>query len=451
MKLFQPVIWSKGTFLTPQHLQAQDRFIENVLNFQIDALNFQPWGLRTLQIDHAALSKGVVSIAQASGIFPDGLLFDIPDSDPAPPAKPLESCFGPEQEDVIISLAVPQYLDRGVNVATSNANSARFISQVATVRDENTGSTERPIQVARKNFRLLAEGERGEGVSALDLARVKKTAAGTFELDPQFVPPVIDIAASDYLMTITRRLVEILVARSANLAGMRRQKNQSLVDFGASDIANFWLLYTINTHIPLLRHTFETRHGHPEQLFATMLSLAAALTTFSTKVQPRDLPLYNHEQLGPCFTDLDEKLHILLSTVVPSQCVSLPLRLVRPAIYATAIDNESYFVNTRMYLALSAQMGEGDLIKKTPSLVKLCSADQMEHLVRQALPGIKLTHLTSPPSAIPVKLNYQYFSLNQSGGAWDAVGRGRNLSAYVPDDFPNPQLELLILLPQASS
>ena len=33
--------------------------------------------------------------------------------------------------------------------------------------------------------------------------------------------------------------------------------------------------------------------------------------------------------------------------------------------------------------------------------------------------------------------------------AWEAVGRARNLAAYVPGDFPNPQLELVILLPQA--
>ena len=56
----------------------------------------------------------------------------------------------------------------------------------------------------------------------------------------------------------------------------------------------------------------------------------------------------------------------------------------------------------------------------------------------------------SPPAAIPVKLNYQYFSLSQSGGPWETIVRARNLAAYVPGDFPNPQMELLILLPQAS-
>jgi type VI secretion system protein ImpJ len=259
---------------------------------------------------------------------------------------------------------------------------------------------------------------------------------------------LLDISASDYLVSICRRLVEILSAKSSLLAGLRRQKNQSLADFTASDIANFWLLYTVNTHFPLFRHIFETCKGHPEQLFAVMLSIAGALTTFSLKVHPRDLPTYDHEDLQACFTDLDEKLRFLLETVVPSNFVSLPLKLVQTSIYATAISDDKYLRNTRMYLAISAEMNEGDLIGKTPTLIKVCSATHIEHLVRQALPGIPLTHVPRPPSSIPIKLNYQYFSLNQSGVAWDAVGRARNLAAYVPGDFPNPELELVILLPQ---
>jgi len=70
--------------------------------------------------------------------------------------------------------------------------------------------------------------------------------------------------------------------------------------------------------------------------------------------------------------------------------------------------------------------------------------------VSQALPGLQLRHLSTPPSAIPVKLNYAYFSLDQAGAAWEAVTRARNLAAYVPTDIVNPQLELLILLPQRS-
>jgi type VI secretion system protein ImpJ len=80
--------------------------------------------------------------------------------------------------------------------------------------------------------------------------------------------------------------------------------------------------------------------------------------------------------------------------------------------------------------------------------VKICSASHIDHLVKNALPGAQLTYVPSPPGAIPMKLNYQYFSITQSGVAWEAVTRARNLAAYVPSEIPNPQLELIILLPQ---
>jgi type VI secretion system protein ImpJ len=448
MKRLQPVIWSKGTFLTPQHLQIQDRFIEDTLGFTLGSLNYRPWGFGRLAINQEALAAGVLAINLASGLFPDGMPFDIPDSDPAPPPKPLDQHFEPDQSSLDVYLAVPHYRERGLNVSVSRQGAdTRFLAEVAVVRDENTGITEKPIQIAQKNFRLLVEGENRQGVSALRAARVLRTAAGSYQLDPHFVPPLLDISASDYLVAISRRLVEILSAKSSLLAGLRRQKNQSLADFTASDIANFWLLYTVNTHFPLFRHIFETAKGHPERLFAAMLSLAGALTTFSLKVHPRDLPAYDHDELEACFTSLDEKLRLLLETVVPSNFVSLPLKLVQPSIYATALSDDKYLKNARMYLAIQAEMNEAELIHKTPALIKVCSATHIEHLVRQALPGLTLTHVARPPSSIPVKLNCQYFSLNQAGGAWEAVLRARNLAAYVPGDFPNPLLELVILLP----
>jgi type VI secretion system protein ImpJ len=444
------VIWTKGAFLSPQHLQLQDRFLENLLQFQLENLSFRPWGFRSLQVSQEGLAGGTFGISSAAGIMPDGMLFDIPGSDSAPPPKQLADCFEPDQTTVDLYLAVPQYRERGLNVATSGREGgARYRAEIELFRDENTGLSEKPVQVARKNLRLLAEGEALDGFSTLRAARVRRTETGAFQLDPHFVPPLVDFRASDYLVAMARRLVEILTARSSSIAGMRRQKNQTLADFTAADIASFWLLYTINTAFPVFRHLFETRGGHPEELFSAMLSLAGALTTFSATIHPRDLPAYNHDELGACFTELDEKLRLLLETVVPSNFVSLPLKLVQPSIYATSIDNDKYLVNTKMYLAIGAETSQAEIAGKTPQLVKVCSASHIEHLVRQALPGVPLTYVPAPPSAIPVKLNYQYFSLSQSGVAWEAVTRARNLAAYVPADLPNPQLELIILLPQA--
>jgi type VI secretion system protein ImpJ len=451
MPLLAPVIWAKGTFLNPQHLQIQDRYLEESLRFQLQALNFRPWGFERLRIDPEQLEAGHFVVAEAIGIMPDGLLFDVPASDPAPPLRPLADQFAPDQESIDVFLTVPNYRERGLNIASARRElDTRYRADVEMIRDDTTGLSEKPVMVARKNFRLLVEGENREGSSAMRVARVLKTPAGLYQLDPHFVPPLLDLSASEFLTSIARRLVEILSSKSSALSGTRRQKNQSLADFTTSDIASFWLLYTINSFFPVFRHIFETRAGHPETLYTAMLTLAGALTTFSLKIHPRDLPTYDHDDLGACFSDLDEKLRTLLETVVPSNFVALPLKQIQTSIYAASIDRDDYLKNTRMYLAVSADTSQADLIARVPHLAKVCSADYIDHLVQKALPGVPLAHVPTPPSAIPVKMNYQYFSLSQSGGPWQAILRARNVAVYMPGDFPNPQMELLILLPQTA-
>jgi type VI secretion system protein ImpJ len=451
VRQLQPVLWTKGTFLTPQHLQLQDRFLEDSLSFRIQSLKFCAWGFSEVVLNQELLAEGQLAVTRASGIFPDGLLFELPGPDLPPPSKALAEFFDKGVRDLDVYLSVPDYRQKGVNIsAPASGTSSRYFADIATVVDDNTGAGERPVQIARKNLRLLAANEVREGCSSLRIANVERTEAGAFRLNPRFVPPLLEVRASDYLRGLVNGLLEILSAKSTQLSANRRQKNQSLADFTASDIANFWLLYTVNTHIPVLNHLLQGQRCHPEELFSALTTLGASLTTFSPTIRPRDLPVYDHMNLSQVYTELDEQLRLLLETVVPSNVVSLPLKQVNSTIYATSLDQDRYLRDTRMYLAISAENSEESIIRKVPQLVKICSATHIEQLISNALPGITLTHLSSPPSAIPVKLKYQYFSLNQSGPAWDAVTRARNLAAHVPGDFPNPQMELLILLPQAS-
>jgi type VI secretion system protein ImpJ len=427
----------------------QDRFLEDTLQFRIESLSYCPWGFRELRVDREALAGGQFRLSRAAGLLPDGLPFDIPDSDSAPPPRPLVDHFGPGANSVDVYLAVPQHRDHGINVsAPGSAADTRYIAEVAVVHDEARGGNEKPVQVASKGFRFLFEEENRQGYSFLRVARVRKGPSGDYEIDTEFVPPLLDIRVSDLLLAIARRLVETLGARSGELASMRRHKNQSLADFTTADIASFWLLYTINVHFPVLRHLFEVKGGHPEELFSVMLDLAGSLTTFSIDLHPRDLPVYDHDALGTCFRELDDKLRLLLDTVVPKNYVSLPLRQVQPSIYAASLANEEYFRNTRFYLAIRADMDHGELISRAPAMVKVSSANQVETLVRHAVSGLTLTHVVRPPSRLPVKLHFEYFSLTQSGPYWDAMVRSRNLAAYVPDDFPSPELELIVLLPE---
>src|SRR4051812_10988432 len=100
MKQLEPVVWTKGTFLSPQHLQHQDRFLNDLLQFRLESLSFRPWGFRKLEISQPSLAGATFGITRAEGIFPDGLPFEFPGSDMAPEPKPLADCFTRSQETV---------------------------------------------------------------------------------------------------------------------------------------------------------------------------------------------------------------------------------------------------------------------------------------------------------------------------------------------------------------
>jgi type VI secretion system protein ImpJ len=202
----------------------------------------------------------------------------------------------------------------------------------------------------------------------------------------------------------------------------------------------------VNSHLPRARHILDRGSSHPSVLFTAMLDLAGSLMTFDSQRQPADLPAYDHLDLTGCFARLDVIVRELLETAVPSNFVSLPLRRTDATTHATAIDQDRHFAAPVWYLAVGVGSRSEELARKAPQLLKVSSAEQLERLIRRALPGVALTHVPVPPSSIPLKLNFQYFQLERSGEDWDAIRLSRHLAVYVPAELPDARLELVILL-----
>lgn len=451
MRQMQPVLWPKGVLLTPQHLQTQDRFLEDLLGFQVSNLAFKPYGFCQLQVDREALADRTLAISSAVGILPDGLQFDIPAADPPPEPKAIDDDLWREDENVLdLFLCLPAYRGDAKNVGLPGQGSdTRYLADVLVRRDETTGLAERPIQVARKNFKVLADTESRDGVVSLPLTRVLRTQSGDCTFDTSFVPPVINIAASDRLLTIARRLVERLVARAGELAADRSHKDPQRAHFGSADVEEFWLLYTVNTHLPLIRHIFEVRQGHPAELYASMLSLAGALSTFARPpLHPKDFPQYQHDSPSSSFGELDELILELLTIGPLKRLRELPMQEIEPLIHGTGIEEDRWFDAPHWYLTVRSTASPADLSSKVPRLVKISSRDRVRTLISQAMSGVELTYLPTPPPSVKVKTDRSYFELSKKGDAWDQIRQARDLAAYVPADIPDADLSLLVLLPQ---
>jgi type VI secretion system protein ImpJ len=451
MKSRHRVVWTKGMFLTPQHFQTQDRFFEDQLQFRLSASNYANWGVTDLEVDAEALSNGQVRLIKCRGIMPDGEAFDIPDTDDVPPSRAVSDHFPPQRDALEIFLALPELRSKARNVSIEEAreggpSNTRYFAETRMIVDDNLGDEEKPVQVARRTFRLLFGDEYRDGYSILQLARVVRSATGTPILDPKYVAPCLELASSNYLSMLLRRQIEILVTKADALSGPRRQRGKDLADFStASDTYDFWLLHTMNSCLPELKHIWKVRRGHPEPAYLAMLRLAGALTTFALEGRVESLPDYDHDDLGTCFTLLDERILYLLNLVKKDRFIAVRLDPRDRFIWSGSVTEDEYFHNSQFFLAVSAKMGVDDLIRKVPQLIKVSSQDDIQRLINNSLPGLTLRHMQVPPSAIPMKLDNQYFSLNQSGPLWEAIVLSRQIAVHAPGEVVEPRMEVIIV------
>ena len=451
MRNLRRVVWSRGMFLTPQHFQTLDRWIDETYQFRFTASNFANWGVLDLSIDQESLANGLFKLRNSQGVLPDGTIFSIPTPDAAPAGRQIADHFTPNQESLDVFLVIPDRQEAGKNFTQAAALQAgvattRYVAETLEIVDENGYDEAKSVQVATKNFSLRFGSESLDGVVALQIARAVRSEAGKYVLDPAFIAPCLDVASSEYLMNLLRREIEILVSKADSLNANRRQGGESLADFNASEAGNFWFLHTVNSSVPELQHICDVRHGHPEALWVVMLRLAGALATFSLDPKARDLPQYDHRHLGPCFTALDEKIRGLLETVIRSKCVSIPLRVLERSLWTGTVSNDEYFKGGGFFLSVNAKIDVGELIKKVPDLVKIAPSDEIQQLISYALPGVKLRHEPRAPSAITFKLNNQYFALNQTGRVWDRIVQTRSFSLFIPPEIAEAQPEILVVL-----
>ena len=62
-------------FLSPQHFQQQERYVENFTREFAGQVSPKCFGVTHLELDRSMLNIGKVSVRRAKGIFPDGTPF----------------------------------------------------------------------------------------------------------------------------------------------------------------------------------------------------------------------------------------------------------------------------------------------------------------------------------------------------------------------------------------
>lgn len=435
------VVWSQGMFLQPHHFQQEARYTERLLDSRLRALSPFAWGFQDLQLDDSLLALGRIGIARASGIWPDGTPFAIPQLDPAP--APLEIPADLHNELVYLALPVQR---EGLNEAdfgdggTDGDALARFEALTESVRD-NTEATAEPeeIQTGRLKLRLLRQRDLTDAWTVLGCALVlERRSDQAVVLDRGYIPPQVVADASAQLSSHLTLLHGLVRQRAHALAGKMGQLGQ-----GVSEIAQFLRLQLLNRHEPVLRQLSSAPHVHPRALFDVCLGLAGELATFHTAARrPPDYPLYRHDDLRGCFLPLFESLRDMLSAVDEDHAIQIEL-VDRKFGVRTAVVNDLELARTAGFvLAVHAQLPGEQLRTRFPAQTKVGPVDSIKELVNFNLAGITLRALPVAPRQLPFHAGHFYFELERGGELWQKFEQSGNLALHVAGDFPGLSLAL---------
>ncbi|NMZ53322.1 type VI secretion system-associated protein [Pseudomonas lundensis] len=432
------VIWQEGMLLRPQHFQHNDRYYDHQMKTRTQLLGSYIWGFLSLEIDLQFLSMGKVVVSQASGIFPDGSLFELGGN-----TDPLALDVPPNTGNTPVYLALPLVTGNHIEARRPEQSDvlARYTAYEAEVTDSNAGDdSASQVSCARPDFRLLlGEQQSDQAYVKLKLCDVLDTTPdGVISLNQDFVPTFIQAHSSSYLLSCLKEIISMLGHRGDTIAERIRSNGK----VGGAEVGDFMMLQLINRTELLLRHYLGLKQVHPEELYRTLLTMLGELATFSSDTKrPRMETGYQHSDQGGSFRRLMDAIRQVLSMVLEQHAIELILQARQYGILVSPLHDHKLLTSASFVLAASAHCDNEELRHRLPAHLKVGPVEQIRQLVNLHLPGIKVKPLPVAPRQIAFHANKTYFILELSPDDVAQLERSGGFAFHVSGEFSELELK----------
>jgi type VI secretion system protein ImpJ len=431
-------------FLRPHHFQAAARHSAAQAALSDHWDTHYNWGLRRVELDLDALANHRFVIRTLQARLRDGSLISAPE-DGVLPALELQEAFG-RAPAVTISLAVPVLRLGTANAAADgDAGAGRYRLDTQELEDENTGVNPQPVQVRRLNLRLLISGQDQAGYETLPLARVEKSASADAapQLDTTYIPPLLACDAWKPLQAGILEQVYDRIGKKVDLLAQQVSSRGITFDSQAQgDPLIFNQLRVCNEAYALLATLVFAEGVHPLPMYAELCRLVGQLAIFGETRRPPELPRYDHDDLGGCFSKVKQYADLLLSVLVEPEYKERPfigagLRMQVSLEPAWLEPRWQLFVGVQSPLApeecvrLLTRPGHQGLD------MKIGSSERVDEIFRLGEAGLKFAHSPRPPRALPQAPGLVYFQISRESQQleWARVQRSLALAVRLNENL----------------
>lgn len=450
-----PVHWHEGMFLRPQHFQAAERYWTETLENSEQWDHEYNYGLRSVQISNEAIANFQVQLTLCKARMRDGTLVSLaPGSEPdrvglkdameglqnALVHVDLKEAFNNETA-LRVYLAVPKLKLGSSNVAPLDDPATlkhRFVIDQRRLVDEAQGGDEQEIQLRRLNVRLLLSGIHDlSGYEYLPVAQIKRTSEGEGvpKLDPMYIPPVLAIDAwpalgHDIVRAIYDEIGEWINIRSQQVV----DRNIMFAGNDARDVERLFMLSELNSAYTTLAVIAFARGVHPFVAYTELCRIVGQLSVFGETRRPPEIPRYDHDNLGPIFYDIKEKIEALLKALPADEFEQRPF-IGEGLGMQVRLETRWFGNDWQWYVGVTrGGLTEAELRTLLGELAwKLGSSRQVDILFTQRREGLDLQPVEQAPRALPTKGNWTYFVVNRKNSAWTDVSTTQTLAMRLQE------------------
>lgn len=431
------VAWREGLFIRPQHFQQNCHSISLEFMQRWRSAGQNRWGLFEISIERSLLSTGKFVLSSVSGALPDGTIFDLKDF-PKKPTLDIDT----DDAGKGIYLALPLLSPDEENIYFEEGTPLPTRYKAITEKEiPNTNAGEKSfadITFAYPNFTLLKEGDKLDGYSVIEVAKIAEvTAGGAVVLDRNFNPTFLHLDGAEAIISKLNELENILRYRAEKIAS-----KISTGSLQSAELGDYLLLQLINRTSARL-HYYSTQRGlHPADLFLELSSLAAELAVFyrDDRRPGRDFT-YIHERQWDSFDNLFTELIEYLNRAIESKSIQIPMERHKYGVHTAILKDKSLLNDTTLILTATSNREESRLKKLLMDNLKIGPVEEIRNLVNHHLPGFKISPLPAAPREIPYRLNQSYFAIRLTNEEREKLMRSAGIALHYPET-KSLQLEL---------
>jgi len=420
MQFNAPILWFEGMPLHPHHFQASDR---NILENEREQARNLPynWGLAE-EIDymHSLLQgeKPEFKINHARLRLEDGTWLNIPENAIVKSTEITSQDLQNHKIVVYLGIQKIPHEQGGPIVNDNEGADSIFVSESIDFQGETLNAKSKPIRVKKWQTKIVFSQQQLKEMNKqyewIVIGRILKVGSvRTF--NSQFIPPITNVCASEYLMTEVSNIVSIMNEKFDEIEDRVISYRTNDVDIKYKHLDDILRLQIYSSYRKTLHEFLQHKaKTHPFQLYLELCHLAGALQAVSPGINVK-IDSYNHENLTKVMLGLIKAIMELLKReITPDYHPVLFIKDDKDEYLTCEIESKNIDFRAPIYICIISDYSQTNVDEDFLTTdVKIAPTEEIVQVLKYGRPGIEFTRVAPAPEGFDPDQRNHYFTPEQ--------------------------------------